>query len=104
MLTDSQREFGPRFITFVVAPPAWSNTTEEHHVAEYPVRRPVQSLPIHPGEVLREDVLLALRLSVTAAAKQLGVPRQTLHRILAERGRTLILPTSQDGSNDGARL
>ena len=54
-------------------------------MAEYPVRRPVQSLPIHPGEVLREDVLLALRLSVTAAAKQLGVPRQTLHRILAER-------------------
>ena len=52
---------------------------------EYPVRRPVQSPPIHPGEILREDVLPALRVSVTDAAKQLGIARQTLHRILAER-------------------
>lgn len=52
---------------------------------EYPVRRPIQSPPIHPGEILREDVLPALRLSVTDAAKQLGIARQTLHRILAER-------------------
>jgi addiction module HigA family antidote len=52
---------------------------------EYPVRRPVQSPPVHPGEILREDVLPALRLSVTVAAKQLGIARQTLHRILAER-------------------
>jgi len=52
---------------------------------EYPVRRPVQSPPIHPGEILREDVLPALRLSVTDAARQLGVARQTLHRVLAEQ-------------------
>ena len=52
---------------------------------DYAVRRPIQSPPIHPGEILREDVLPALRLSVTDAAKQLGVARQTLHRILAER-------------------
>ena len=52
---------------------------------EYPVRRPIQSPPIHPGEILREDVLPALRLSVTDAAKQLGIARQTLHRILAEQ-------------------
>jgi addiction module HigA family antidote len=52
---------------------------------EYSVRRPIQSPPVHPGEILREDVLPALRLSVTAAAKQLGIARQTLHRILAER-------------------
>jgi len=39
--------------------------------------------PIHPGEVLREDVLPALGLSVAAAAKNLGVTRQTLHRIIA---------------------
>jgi addiction module HigA family antidote len=52
---------------------------------EYPVRRPVQSPPVHPGEILREDVLPALRLSVTEAAKQLGIARQTLHRILAEQ-------------------
>jgi antitoxin HigA-1 len=52
---------------------------------EYPVRRPVQSPPVHPGEILREDVLPALRLSVTEAARQLGVARQTLHRILAAK-------------------
>ena len=52
---------------------------------EYPVRRPIQSPPVHPGEILRDDVLPALRLSVTDAAKQLGIARQTLHRILAER-------------------
>ena len=52
---------------------------------EYPVRRPIHSPPIHSGEILREDVLPALRLSVTAAARQLGITRQTLHRILAER-------------------
>ncbi len=52
---------------------------------DYPVRRPVQSPPVHPGEILREDVLPALRLSVTDAARQLGVARQTLHRILSER-------------------
>jgi addiction module HigA family antidote len=52
---------------------------------EFPVRRPLRSAPAHPGEILREDVLPALRLSVTEAARQLGVARQTLHRILAER-------------------
>jgi addiction module HigA family antidote len=57
---------------------------------EYPVRRPVQSPPVHPGEILRDDVLPALRLSVTAAAKQLGVARQTVHRILA--GRAAVTP------------
>lgn len=44
-------------------------------------RRP----PIHPGELLREEVLPALGLSVSEAARQLRVTRQTLHRILSER-------------------
>lgn len=39
--------------------------------------------PTHPGEILREDVLPELRLSVTEAAAKLGVSRQTLHRILS---------------------
>ncbi len=42
-------------------------------------------LPIHPGEILREDVLPSAGLSVTAAAKSLGVSRQMLHDILAGR-------------------
>jgi addiction module HigA family antidote len=41
--------------------------------------------PVHPGEILREDVLPSVGLSVTAAAKALGVSRQMLHGILAGR-------------------
>lgn len=41
--------------------------------------------PVHPGEILREDVLPATGLSVTAAAQALGIPRATLREILAER-------------------
>lgn len=41
--------------------------------------------PTHPGAVLREEVLPALRISVTGAATALGVSRQTLHNILSER-------------------
>lgn len=39
--------------------------------------------PTHPGEILREDVLPALNISVTDAAKELGISRQTLHRLMA---------------------
>jgi len=41
--------------------------------------------PIHPGEILKHDVLPEVGLSVTAAAKALGVSRQMLHAILAGR-------------------
>jgi addiction module HigA family antidote len=50
---------------------------------EYAVQRPLRRPPIHPGEVVREDVLPALELSVSEAARRLGVSRQQLHRILA---------------------
>jgi antitoxin HigA-1 len=46
--------------------------------------------PTHPGEILREDVLPELRLSVSEAARQLRVTRQTLHRILS--GRSAVTP------------
>ena len=42
-------------------------------------------IPTHPGALLREDVLPALNMSVSAAAQALGVSRQMLHRILAEK-------------------
>jgi addiction module HigA family antidote len=53
---------------------------------EYPAgprdpRRP----PTHPGAILREDVLPAIGEPVMKVAKQLGVTRQHLHRILAEK-------------------
>lgn len=38
--------------------------------------------PPHPGEMLREDVLPALGLTVTDAAEQLGVARVTLSRMI----------------------
>ena len=47
------------------------------------VRRPLRRVPTHPGEILREDVLPALRMNVSQAARELGVSRQLLHRILA---------------------
>ena len=45
-----------------------------------------QRPPSHPGELLREVVLPALKMTVTDAAHHLGVSRQQLHTILAERG------------------
>ncbi len=41
--------------------------------------------PTHPGAILREDVLPDLGMSVSAFARNLGVSRQTLHAVLAER-------------------
>ena len=42
-------------------------------------------IPTHPGAILREDVLPALGMSVSAVAGALGVSRQMLHRILSEK-------------------
>ena len=41
--------------------------------------------PPHPGETIREDCLKALGLTVTEAAKGLGVTRKTLSSILNGR-------------------
>ena len=38
--------------------------------------------PTHPGEVLSEDVIKPLGLTVTEAAKRLGVTRKTLSTLL----------------------
>ncbi|MFB9955400.1 HigA family addiction module antitoxin [Cellulomonas denverensis] len=47
--------------------------------------------PVHPGEILREDVLAELGLSVTTAAERLGVSRVSLSRVL--HGRAAISPS-----------
>ena len=49
------------------------------------VKHDAERRPTHPGAILREDVLPALGLSISEAARQLGVTRQTLHRIMAEK-------------------
>ena len=41
--------------------------------------------PIHPGEILREEHLQPLELSVNALATKLRVPATRLHEIVKER-------------------
>jgi len=56
----------------------------------YPVKLPIVRKPTHPGEILREDVLPALGMSVRAAADELGVTRQTLYRLIS--GKAAVTP------------
>lgn len=51
----------------------------------YPAHRAADVAPTHPGAILREDVLPALKMTVSEVADRLGVTRQTLHRVLSER-------------------
>ncbi len=46
--------------------------------------------PVHPGEIIKEDCIEALGLSVTQAAKGLGVARSTLSKVL--NGRAAVSP------------
>ena len=41
--------------------------------------------PVHPGEVLREEYLAPLGLSVNALSVALGVPATRMHEIVKER-------------------
>ncbi len=41
--------------------------------------------PPHPGSILREDVIPAMEITVTEAARQLGVTRVALSRVINER-------------------
>jgi addiction module HigA family antidote len=43
--------------------------------------------PVHPGAILREDVLAELGLSVGEAAERLGISRVTLSRVINEHAR-----------------
>ena len=40
---------------------------------------------MHPGELLREEILPEIPLTKTAIAKALGISRQTLYDIIRER-------------------
>jgi addiction module HigA family antidote len=59
-------------------------------MTEYAAKRDPNRVPTHPGEILKEEVLPALDMSVTEAATELRVSRQTLHRILA--GKAAVTP------------
>ena len=48
--------------------------------------RPVNRMrPVHPGEVLREDYLAPLGMSVNALSVALGVPATRIHEIVKQR-------------------
>jgi antitoxin HigA-1 len=50
------------------------------------MNRPVNRMrPVHPGEVLREEYLMPLGLSVNALSVALGVPATRIHEIVKER-------------------
>jgi addiction module HigA family antidote len=48
-------------------------------------KRSAERCPTHPGAFLREMVLPAMAISKTQIAEALGVSRQTLYDILAEK-------------------
>lgn len=41
--------------------------------------------PVHPGAIVREDCIKALGLSVSEAAKKLGIGRQALSSLVNEK-------------------
>src|SRR5437868_8132867 len=61
----------------------WKIITEEDSMTK---KLPKRGLPpMHPGELLREEILPALDRPKTEIAKLLGVSRQTLYDLLEER-------------------
>ena len=58
---------------------------KEYFVTQLPHREPV-----HPGEIILEDILPFLKISIKEAAIQLRISRQSLHKILA--GNSSITP------------
>src|SRR5712691_389938 len=61
----------------------WKIITEEDSMTK---KLPKRGLPpMHPGELLREEILPALDRPKTEIAKLLGVSRQTLYDILDEK-------------------
>ena len=54
-------------------------------MAEYRAPRDRKRPAMHPGELLRDDILPALGRSKTEIARLLGISRQTLYDILDEK-------------------
>jgi addiction module HigA family antidote len=57
-----------------------------NNTTDLPVRRPIDRLPTHPGELFREILDEHLHLSVSEAARRMHISRQSLHAVL--RGRS----------------
>jgi addiction module HigA family antidote len=54
-------------------------------MAEYRAKRHPSIKPLHPGQILRGDVIPALAVSKTEIARLLGISRQALYDILNEK-------------------
>src|SRR5260221_11944435 len=51
---------------------------------EFPLRKMTRA-PSHPGELMREIIEEHVELSVTEAARRMGISRQALHAVLRRR-------------------
>jgi addiction module HigA family antidote len=51
----------------------------------YPAKRNPDRCPTHPGALLSKDIIPAVKRSKTEIADLLGISRQHLHAILAEK-------------------
>ena len=51
----------------------------------YPAKRNSDRCPTHPGELLREDILPALKMTKIEVADALGISRQHLYDLLNEK-------------------
>jgi addiction module HigA family antidote len=58
---------------------------KEIPMSEYAAKRERNRCPTHPGELLREDVLPALKIGKSDVASALGISRQHLYDILNEK-------------------
>jgi antitoxin HigA-1 len=56
---------------------------DDHWTSKRAIKRGLP--PMHPGELLREDIVPALGRPRVEIARLLGISRQTLHAILTER-------------------
>ena len=54
-------------------------------MAEYIARRNPDRCPVHPGAILREDMLPATGKTKVEIARLLGISRQHLHDIMEEK-------------------
>jgi antitoxin HigA-1 len=61
----------------------WKTTIESRHITATTLLTGLA--PVHPGEILREDVLPALGKSKAEIARLLGTSRQSLYDLLAEK-------------------
>lgn len=55
-------------------------------MTEYRAKRHRSIAPLHPGELLRDDVIPALGKPKSEIARLLGISRQALYDILNEKG------------------